>query len=352
MVCELERSMMMNNIVNICFSEGAGGKFRVSIRMNELDGQQKVIVLSDDISQGTIKGGVNIEERINWGSIVDEGEYFASYGAEDLKKNYNTFYNEISKIDDNDTLYLWYGSSQEFCGMLYALELLKDRKLNIYLINVTDTVVKDKDNVYLARDAGDIVPQYIEKYTGLKQKLNSNKYKQLLETWELLKTDNSILRVFKNEKIKSVDENYFDIDVLKYVPKEFRNSAEIVRSIIENTDVEISFDYILWRIRKLVKLGKIDYTCSEACHDIFESMEIEIKITEQGLKHLSTNQKAMSVWGNNKKSLNEEEYMINEYIKEGRLEEKISIAKRLKDVLDLKTISDKTGLTIGQVKNL
>ncbi|MBZ9623859.1 DUF1835 domain-containing protein [Clostridium sp. FP2] len=340
----------MNNIVNICFSESAGGNFRVVIRMNELDGKQKVIVLSDDLSHGPIKGEVNIEERINWGSIVDEGEYFASYGADDLKENYNTFYNEISKIDDKDTLYLWYGSSQEFCGMLYALELLKDRNLNIYLINATDTVVKDKDNVYLARDTGDIVPQYIDKYTSLKQKLNSNKYKQLLDTWELLKNDNSILRVFKSEQIKSVDENYFDIDVLKYTPKGFRNSAEIVRSIIENSDVEISFDYIFWRVKKLVKLGKIDYTCSEACHGTFESMEI--KITEEGLKHLSTNQKAMSVWENSKKSLDEEEYMINEYIEEGRLEEKISIAKKLKDVLDSKTIADNTGLTIGQVKNL
>ncbi|MCB2299233.1 DUF1835 domain-containing protein [Clostridium tagluense] len=340
----------MNNIVNICFSEGAGGKFRVAIRMNELDGQQKVIVLSDDLSHGPIKCGVNIEERINWGSIVDEGEYFASYGAEDLNENYNTFHNEISKIDDKDTLYLWYGSSQEFCGMLYALELLKDRNLNIYLINATDTIVKYKDKVYLARDAGDIVPRYIDKYTSLKQKLNSNKYKQLLDTWELLKNDNSILRVFKNEKIKSVDENYFDIDVLKYTPKGFRNSAEIVRSVIENNDVEISFDYIFWRVKKLVKLGKIDYTCSEACHGTFESMKI--KITEEGLKHLSTNQKAMSVWKNNKKSLDEEDYMINEYIEEGRLEEKISIAKKLKDVLDSKTIADNTGLTIGQVKNL
>ncbi|MBU3217245.1 DUF1835 domain-containing protein (plasmid) [Clostridium estertheticum] len=342
----------MNNIVNICFSESAGGKFRVAIRMNELDSQQKVIVLSDDLSHGPIKGEVNIEERINWGSIVDEEEYFENYGADDLKENYNTFYNEISKINDKDTLYLWYGSSQEFCGMLYALELLKDRNLNIYLINATDTIVKDKDNVYLARDAGDVVPQYIDKYTSLKQKLNSNKYKQLLDTWELLKKDNSILRVFKNEQIKSVDENYFDIDVLKYTPKEFRKSASIVGSIIENSAVAISHDYVFWRVKELVKCGKIDYTCSQVCYGTFEIMVMEIKITKEGLKQLNTDQKAMSVWENSKESLDYEEYMINEYIKEGRLEEKISIAKKLKDILDSKIIADKTGLTIGQVKNL
>ena len=250
----------MNNIVNICFSESAGGTFRVAIRRNELQDHQKVIVLSDDLSQGSIKGGVNIAERINWWRTIDQEDYFENCDAEDLKEIYNEFHNEVSKIDDNDTIYLWYGSSREFCGMLYTLELLKDRDLNIYVINATDTVVKHKDNVYLVRDTGEIMPEDIEKYASLKQKLDSNKYKQLLDTWELLKKDNSILRVFKNEEIKSEDENYFDIDVLKYTPKEFRKSARIVGSVIGNSEVAISDDYIFWRVKELVKCGKIDYS--------------------------------------------------------------------------------------------
>ncbi|WP_265202481.1 MULTISPECIES: hypothetical protein [Clostridium] len=36
----------------------------------------------------------------------------------------------------------------------------------------------------------------------------------------------------------------------------------------------------------------------------------------------------------------------------GRLEEKISIAKKLLDVLEIEVIAEKTGLTIGQVRNL
>jgi hypothetical protein len=339
--------MTMNNIVNICFSESAGGTFRAAIRMNELQDHQKVIVLSDDLSQGTIKDGVNIEERINWWNTIEQEEYFGNCYAEDLKEIYNEFHNEVSKIDDNDTLYLWYGSSREFCGMLYTLELLKDRDLNIYVINVTDAVVKHKDNVYLVRDTAEIMPDDIEKYASLKQKLDSNKYKQLLDTWELLKKDNSILRIFKNEEIKSEDENYFDIDVLKYTLKEFRKSARIVGSVIGNSEVVISDGYIFWRVKELVKCGKIAYSGK------FGIMrEMEIKITEEGLKQLNTDQKAMSVWENNKESLEEKEYMMNIYMEDGRLEEKINIAKKLKGVLDAKIIADKTGLTIGQVKNL
>ncbi|NMM63640.1 DUF1835 domain-containing protein [Clostridium sp. P21] len=342
----------MNNIIDICFTEGAGGRFRIASKMNELDSKPKVIVLFDDLSHGPIKDGIDIEERINWWKVASGDEYFTEYGADELKENYNTFHNEISKIDKSDVLYLWYGSSQEFCGMLYTLELLKNKDLNVYLINVTDTVVKHKGNIYLARDTGYIVPQYIEKYASLKQKLTSDKYRELLDTWELLKNHNSMLRVFKNEKIRIVDENYFDMDILKYVPKEFKNSAKIVRSVVDNNDVEISFDYIIWRIKELVKLGKIDYAYNKTYHGTFESLKMNIKITEEGLKDLRTDEKAMSIWRNSKKDLNSEEYMINEYIEEGRLEEKVNIAKRLKDVLDAETIAEKTGLTLGQVKNL
>lgn len=91
--------------------------------------------------------------------------------------------------------------------MLYILELLKDRDLNIYLISVTDTIVKHKDNVHFARTAGQINPEDIEKYAAAKKKLDTNKYKLLLDTWKLLKKDNSMLRIFKNEKIKSEDKH-------------------------------------------------------------------------------------------------------------------------------------------------
>jgi ribosomal protein L3 len=337
----------MNNIVNICFSEFGGAIFKIAISMDKLPEKQKIIVLTDDLSHGPIKGGVNIEERINWWSTVDEGEYFVNYGEEDLRENYNKFHNKISKIDDNDTLYLWYGSSQEFCGMLYTLELLKDRNLNVYLINVTDIVVEYKNKVYLSRGTGEITSECIEKYVSFKQKLDSDKYKQLLDTWEALKKENSILRLFKNEEIKSEDENYFDIDILKYTSKEFRKPTRILRLITGKSEIEVSGDYIFWRVNELVKCGKIDYSGKLGI-----ITKMQIKITEEGLKQLSTDKKAMSIWENNKNSLDEKEYIINEYIEEGRLEEKVNIAKRLKDVLDAKTIADKTGLTVGQVKNL
>ncbi|MBU3176885.1 DUF1835 domain-containing protein [Clostridium estertheticum] len=338
----------MNKIINICFSQSAGATLECAISTKELQDNEKVIVLFDNLSQGAIKGGVNIEERINWYNIIERADplnLFTDSNTEELKENYNAFHDEISKIDSSDTLYIWYGSSQEFCGMLYTLEFLKGRKLNTYIIDVKDTVIKHNENVFQANNLGEIIPENIEKYAAAKRKLNSNEYKQFLDAWESLKKDDSILRVLKDGKVKSVAENYFDIDILKYTPKEFKTSIRTLGDVVGNSENKISDGYIFWRIKELIKAGKIEYNGK------FGFIRMEIKITEEGLKYLSTDKDAMKIWEEYKKDSDQEQEIKNKYREKGRMEEKIAIAQTLKDVLDIETIADKTGLSVEQVKS-
>lgn len=346
---KLIEEINMNNIINICFSESARGSFKHAISTEVLKGNQKVITFFDDLSQGSIKDGVNIKERINWYNLIKGQDSINSliyYDLDELKENYSIFHDEISKMGINDTLYLWYGSSSEFCGMLYTLELLKDKNLNIYLIDVKDTIIKRNDIALQARAAGEIIPENIEKYATAKIRLDSSRYEKLLNTWESLKKDNSILRVLKDGKVKSVDENYFDIDILKYTPKEFRNPVRTVGDVLGKSEDRISDEYIFWRIKELIKAGKIEYSGKAAV------IGMKIKITEEGFKYLSTDKDAMRIWEENRKVEDQEEEMKNKCREQGRMEERIDIAKKLKNVLDDQTISDKTGLSVEQVKSL
>ncbi|NMM63639.1 DUF1835 domain-containing protein [Clostridium sp. P21] len=339
----------MNKVINICFSESAGGSFKHAISTKILQDNQEVIVFLDDLSQGSIKGGVNIDQRINWyNTFTTENQLkpAAEYDIDDLKENYSAFHGEISKVHHSDILYLWYSSSREFCGMLYVLELLKNRNLDIYLINVKDTVIKRKEIEFKARSTGEIIPENIEKYAAAKRKLNLNEHRELLDKWELLKKDNSILRVIKDGKLESVDENYFDIDILKYTPKEFRNPIRTIGEVLGKSEERVSDEYIFWRIKELIKTGKIEHNGK------FGVIGMEIKISDEGHKYLSTDKDAMEIWEEDRKESEEEEEIRKKYRHQGIMEEKIDIAKKLKDVLDDKTIAEKTGLSIEQVKGL
>lgn len=289
----------MNKIINICFSRSAGETFKHAISNEEFQINQKVIVLFDNLSQGAIKGGVNIEKRINWYDIFmgeDLLKSFVDCDIDELKENYNTFHDEISKIDTSDTLYIWYGSSREICGMMYTLELLKNKNLNIYLIDVKDTVVRRKKIKFKARDTREIIPENIEKYVAAKRKLDLNEYKELLDRWAVLKEENSILRVIDGGKVESVNQNYFDIYILKYTPKEFRNYMRTIGDVLGRSEDTISDEYIFWRIKELVKSGKIE------CNGEFGvTRGMKIKITDEGLKYLSTDKEAMKIWEENRK---------------------------------------------------
>ena len=113
------------------------------------------------------------------------------------------------------------------------------------------------------------------------------------------------------------------------------------------SEAKISNDYIFWRIQELVKSGIIEF---QGKFGIMR--EMEIKISEKGLEYLSADSEAMLFSENRESELQAEIELKDEYRKQGRMEEKVSIARKLIDVLDVEIIAEKTGLTVAQVKNL
>lgn len=145
----------------------------------------------------------------------------------------------------------------------------------------------------------------------------------------------------------SVSERYFDKDILKYTDREYKKAPRIVGSVLGNAETKITDDYIFWRIKELIKLGLISFKGN------FGIMrEMEICITDIGIEYLRNFSEAMEFWNNRRDAEIKKLEFINEIKEQGRLEERIKIAKNLLSILNIETIADKTGLTIGQIRNL
>lgn len=336
------------NIVHVCFSTIAGVDLRYVVKKKKIIEGKKVIVFGDDISQGLIGNGLNIDERIDWWNNVDkEDERIHSAESDYLKKGYKKFYKKISKIKESDIIYLWYGEcSLELCGMMYTLELLKEKLANIYIINVSD-MIEENGTVCTYRSVGEIMPEKLKTFIKIKRKIVLREFNHLLNEWNILKSENSSLRVYEDGSIKSAEKNYFDMDILKFTEKEFKKSARIVGSVMSFSETRISDEYIFWRVQELVKSGMLDFKGK-----LGVMREMEIKITDKGLEYLSIDSDSILFWENNQSELQLEIEFKNKYKKQGRIEEKINIAKKLMDVLEIKVIAEKTGLTLRQVENL
>lgn len=336
----------LEKIIHICFSDSAKGVLSYAVNKKNLIPGEKVIALQDDLSLGNIKGGINLDERISLGKIINEGNKFVYTYFNNLKETYSDFYTSLSKFKAGDIVYLWYGEcGREFCGMLYTLELLKDKNLKIYTINVSDIVAARHSGHFVPKSVGELMGEQLDKYINIRNILDEQKHEQLLKDWVLLKEQSSMLRIYKDGKIIGVQDDYFDIDILKYTGGEYKKSARIVGYVLGYSKVMIFDDVIFWRIKELTRVGKLQYRGE------FGSMiGMEIRITEKGLKHLSKNPEAMEFWMKNKLEI--EKDILNRGINQGRFEEKINIAKKLLDVLEVEVIAEKTGLSINQIKNL
>lgn len=332
--------------INICFSESARGTIKRAVGLKIINGQ-KVIGLFDDFSHGPISNLVNTHERIMWAdNFKDEFDCVPYCSLDDLKTAYNKFYKDINEIESEDEIYIWYGNcASEICGMMYVLELLENKSENLYFINVSDLIHKYPAGIYIPRSVTELPPEKLKDYIKIARSMDSDEKEELLKQWKALKNENSQLRIFKEGKVISVSEDYFDANILKWTEKELRKSARIVGNVIGYSKARISNSYIFWRIKKLVKAGKLKY---EGKFGIMR--EMEIAITGEGLKYLSNYKEAIEFWNNREKD--EDIAFINDTKNQGRMEEKVDMAKKLLDVLDIKTIAEKTGLTEGQVRNL
>ncbi|OOM78578.1 DUF1835 domain-containing protein [Clostridium sp. BL-8] len=338
----------MGKTVHIVYSQSAEGSFKQAIK-KEVIRVDKLIALYDNISNGEIKNLKDIKSRQSWWKELNGEEDYLYYETNELEDNWKKFYDDISEINECDTVYLWYGNcNREICGMMYTLYLLKDKKMNIHVVNVSYMITENSNGIIvIVSSASEIIYNKLDEYLKLAKQIESNEYKKLLNQWDKLTKENSLLRSYKNGEMFSVSERYFDKDILKYTDREYKKAPRIVGNVLGSTEPKITDDYVFWRIKELTKLGQISFKGN------FGIMrEMELCITDTGIEYLNSFSEAMEFWNDRRNAETKKIEFINEIKEQGRLEERIKIAKNLLSILDVETVADKTGLTIGQVMSL
>lgn len=336
----------MARIINMCFSEIARDVMEQAAKFRLIN-DQKVIAFIDELSHGSISNLIDASERIRWINSLKWGEFSLDYNDEELTSSYDEFYKEIQKINDGDKIYFWYEKcADEMCGIMYTLKLLENKSLDIYMVNTLELFTKYLR--YISRSVEEITPEEFKVCINKASvKLDIDKQKELLNQWEILQSENSYLRVLKEGKVISVSKDYFDKDILKFAEKKLIKAIRVIGSAAGHSEIGISDFYMRSRVKKLIESKKLRYEGK-----LGSMREMEIAITEEGLKYLKNYLEAMEFWNKREEKEEKEAVRINEFKNQGRMEEKIEIAKKLMDVLDIKIIAEKTGLSEEKIKNL
>ncbi|WP_034867995.1 DUF1835 domain-containing protein, partial [Clostridium lundense] len=262
----------MGNLIHLCFSASARGSLKYAVSTNIIYGN-KVIGFYDDLSNGPIYEKVDLGDRINWCKKLIK-EYRVEY-IQCLRENYYKFNKKLSKITSEDTVYFWVSNNaSELVNLMYTLEKLSLPLENMYISNVSEvTYNQGLINEFTPRLVGEVSPDRFPEFITTKKKMEKGTYTSLLDNWNKIKEQRGKLRVYEDGQVITVDEDYFDNQILKYTPKEFRKCVRTVGETLGYSEKPISDNYIFLRIQQLIKNGDIEY---KGDFNIMRQMEIKI----------------------------------------------------------------------------
>ncbi|WP_110926426.1 DUF1835 domain-containing protein [Bacillus massiliglaciei] len=266
--------------VHILFGAASAGSLNMSLKKMGADSAEKVICLWDILSVGPIwalhsKAGQ--EARMEWlkSRITDE------HG--DFKEQQQRFFQTVHEIDSipgDVPITIWAAdNADEQTGLRFVLYLLRNKTNGIKVMNTTKLhakYFKPPEIEYSMLHTGEIPP---EKWTMMYKEdrfasMSMDERGKMETEWEALADTKETLRIWKNEKIKSVNEDYYDsfmINMTKKLQLErereqesepFMKSARLIGEVIGHLNQYVGDDFLEYRLRKLIEMGVFEKTGS------------------------------------------------------------------------------------------
>ncbi|MFB6468735.1 DUF1835 domain-containing protein [Cytobacillus sp. Hz8] len=257
-------------MIHILFGASPAGSLSVALKKMGVYQVEKVISFWDMFSIGPIwrlHEEVGVGARFDWMKNVmnEENEDFLDYKQEFLKA-----VNQINSIPKGVPITIWItDNAHEQTALRYVLHLLKEKDNDIIVINTTKAYSKffEKKNIeYTVLHAGEIPPeklQVIYEQSKNEPPLSQHERMDLEKEWLSLSESQDTLRIWRNGRIQSVPEDYFDefmIKRAKYLHRKpklngFMKSARLIGEVLGHLDQFVGDAFLEYRLKKLITVG-------------------------------------------------------------------------------------------------
>lgn len=254
--------------VHIVFGDSSAGSLKIALSNDE-----KVIRFSDQFSIGPIhqldteKG---LEQRKKWLFLhINQDEQRTHSCIEDFQQTLT----EISSIPEHIPVYIWTANNaHEQTAARLIIHVLKGRKNAIRLINTYTTYQNHwptSPEEFYPRSTGEVMSEKLKIIYAANKKdqpLTEQFRNKLVAEWEKLTGTAEVLRIWEEDQVKSVPENYFDafiVEKARYLHNEqtehnFIKSARLIGEVIGYLNQYTGDEFIEYRVRQLILQGIFD----------------------------------------------------------------------------------------------
>ncbi|MBP2243272.1 hypothetical protein J2Z40_003871 [Cytobacillus eiseniae] len=265
-----------NNVqmIHILFGDSPAGSLKYALKKMDVSKEEMVISFWDMFSIGPLwnlheKAGLEARFAFMKQVMNDEMDEFRDY-----QQRFTETVHQINSIPADRPITIWVAdNAHEQTGLRFVMHLLKNKTNNIQVINATKRYAEKfnrPDIEYIVRQTGEIPPeklQVIYEESKANASLPPHERMELEEEWGALADTKATLRIWRNEKIRAVEEDYYDqymINLAKKLqtererenePEAFMKSARLIGEVIGHLDQYLGDSFVEYRLRKLIEKG-------------------------------------------------------------------------------------------------
>lgn len=225
-------------MINLFFSSGAAGGAHLQRRKLGIQ-YETITSINLNLFAGNITEPYNISLR--------REVYNAHY---DLTPSVSEQMRKLKKLLKNDkSLCLWFSqkNTDEYLGMLATVHHFDNKGIVIYLCDCTVLY----DCLFELQMRKDVNP--IERHI-----LSLTEKELFLLELKRLQSENTMLRITKNGKVISIQDDYYDNAIFDFIGDKEVKVVDICKYLIENKlELSDKYTFILMRIKQLIAENKI-----------------------------------------------------------------------------------------------
>ncbi|OYN67427.1 DUF1835 domain-containing protein [Bacillus safensis] len=254
-------------MIHIVFGAAAAGSLKQALIEMQRNRFEEVITFDDTYSIGPLWQLHNREgqaNRIEWLRNVMSNE-FGHF--DDMVNDQHKMLQQIKEIKAGSRILIWAGSNaHEQIGLRYAVYLLKEKSIELSVINTTtafDQLFNTNTRRMDIRHSGEITSEKLKVLYRSKQHIHTvstEERERLQNEWLSFAKENHTLRIWKKGQTISVPEDEFDAYLVKMAKRLHQSAPEeeyivtprLIGEVIGHLDQYIGDDFIEYRLKKLI----------------------------------------------------------------------------------------------------
>lgn len=242
------------NIYHIVAGLSGAGLIKYSIKKNMSEWYGQTIAIPDDFSVGPLcylnKDGC--DKRRMWLSDIIKITGSLVYG-EELPELYKDMNDKLDQIKNEDKIVVWYGPSSMDTISLYQI-CSRFRNNSLFKVSVED--LEDYKDMYIP-SVGACNPEQILTLTSKIKPITDKEKTSCVKELERLINENKMVRILKDDKVISKEEDFYDELILSNTTKSFLKVPRVVGATMGKSKYLVGDTFIDYRIRKLIDKGEL-----------------------------------------------------------------------------------------------